>query len=47
MAVGVDFTQLQPGMPFLTAARKLEHSLGVTHPLTFTFNHENFNEAKC
>ena len=47
MAVGVDLTQLQPGKPFLTAGGKLEHSLGVTHPLTFTLNHGKFNETKC
>ena len=47
IAVGVDLTHLQPGMPFLTAGGKLEHPLGVTHPLTFTLNHGKFNEAKC
>ena len=47
IAVGVDLTQLDPGMPFLTAGGELERSIGVTQPLTFTLNHGKTNEAKC
>ena len=44
--MGVDLTQLRPGVPFWTAGGELEHSLGVTHPLTFTLNDGKFNETK-